>query len=367
MIEVNIIGSIKSKFPEAVPADARRMKKEISYIEIREEYSTGLYKIDTAEFIDVVFHFHQSEGWEMKTHTYSGNYKGVFATRSPRRPSPIGITTVKLLERKGNTLKVTGLDAIDNTPVLDIKIGDTYLLQQNLEDIAEKRLMEDPRKDLMALVLAGDTKRLLLKAGQLHGHYCPGLAMGVMAATRAMNALKIDDSDGLEDVLAITENNNCMSDGVQFVTGCSFGNNALIFKDIGKTAFTLCRRSGKGIRISSRPGSREYMRTAKEKFSAEYAKVVGQKEHAEENKEQYKLTGLDAALTTLELDFDRIFKTEDVNVEVPDYAPSHESINCSSCGEPVMATRIVKKAGKPFCMPCLGETSHRLDGDGIHC
>lgn len=47
--------------------------------------------------------------------------KGIFATRSPVRPNPIGITTVKLIERKANTLIVEGLDAIDNTPVIDIK------------------------------------------------------------------------------------------------------------------------------------------------------------------------------------------------------------------------------------------------------
>jgi tRNA-Thr(GGU) m(6)t(6)A37 methyltransferase TsaA len=46
---------------------------------------------------------------------------GVFASRSPARPNPIGITTVKLLERRENVLKVTGMDAIDGTPVLDIK------------------------------------------------------------------------------------------------------------------------------------------------------------------------------------------------------------------------------------------------------
>lgn len=46
---------------------------------------------------------------------------GLFATRSPRRPNPIGVTTVRLLERQGNILKVKGLDAIDGTPVIDVK------------------------------------------------------------------------------------------------------------------------------------------------------------------------------------------------------------------------------------------------------
>ncbi|MDZ7740425.1 MAG: tRNA (N6-threonylcarbamoyladenosine(37)-N6)-methyltransferase TrmO [Bacteroidota bacterium] len=366
MINLQNIGIVRSKFKEAEPSDARLMKKEISYVEVKEEFAEGLYKIEKSEFIDIVFHFHQSEGYEMKTHTYSGDYKGVFATRSPRRPSPIGVTTVKLLERKGNTLKVTGLDAIDGTPVLDIKTGDTYLLQQNLEDISNERLKTDPHKDIMALVLAKDTVRLLLKAGQLHGHYCPGLAMGVMAATHAMNALKVDDSDGLEDLLAITETNNCLSDGVQFVTGCTFGNNALVFKDLGKTAFTLTKRDGSGIRVATRAGAKEYMHKKKQAFTEEYAKLVGDQDHSEQTKESYKLSGIQAALHTLKLEFDKIFKTERIDVKIPDYAPSHESINCNKCGEPVMATRITEKEDKAFCLECAGEGFGMLDGEGVH-
>ena len=46
---------------------------------------------------------------------------GVFATRSPRRPNPIGISVVKLIKRRGNVLVVSGIDAIDGTPLIDIK------------------------------------------------------------------------------------------------------------------------------------------------------------------------------------------------------------------------------------------------------
>lgn len=366
MFQIEIIGYIKSKFKEAKPSDARFMKKEISYIEVKEEFSEGLYKLEKSDFIDIVFNFHKSVGYEIQTHTYSGDYKGVFATRSPERPSSIGITTVKLLGINGNTLKVTGLDAIDGTPVLDIKTSDTYLLQQNLEDISNHRLKSDPRKDIMALILARDTERLLLKAGQLHGHYCPGIAMGIMAATYAMNALKVNESDGLEDLLAITETNNCLSDGVQFVTGCTFGNNALIFKDIGKTAFTLTKRDGKGIRISCRADAKEYMHKEKQAFTEEYAKLIGQNQRNEENKNNFKLSGIQAALHTLKLDFNKIFNIKNIDVEIPDYAPSHESIICAKCGEPVMATRIIEKDGKPYCLCCADERYGQLDGDGIH-
>ncbi len=361
-INIEIIGHIRSKFSESI--DARLMKKEISYIDIGEKYSGGLYKIEKSQFIDVLFNFHQSTKYELKTHTYSGDYKGVFATRAPERPTLIGVTTVELLERNGNTLKVTGLDALDGTPVLDIKPADTYLLQQNLEQITIERQKTNPRKDIVALVLANDTETLLLKAGQLHGHFCPGLAMGIMAATYAMNQIK-EQSDGLEDLLAIAETNNCMSDGVQFVTGCTFGNNALIFKDVGKTAFTLSRRDGKGIRVSTRGDSKDYLRKAHARFSEQYTKVVKEQQHDKGNTTVFKVSGVEASLNTLKLDFDRIFNVESMEADIPDYAPSHDSILCEHCGEPVMATRIVEKDGKYCCLLCSGKRYHELTGDGI--
>ena len=73
--------------------------------------------------------------------------------------------------------------------------------------------------------------------------------MGVKAAVLAVRELGVR-STGMEEVVAIVETNNCFSDGIQFITGCSFGSNALIYRDFGKTAFTLARRSGDGVRIS---------------------------------------------------------------------------------------------------------------------
>ena len=113
------IGLVRSEFKE--PADPHEMREHESVIHIDEEYEDGLYKIEENEYLQVLFHFHLSEGYSLQCTTYSGKFKGVFASRSPRRPSAIGVTTVKLLERDGRTLRVKGLDAVDGTPVLDIK------------------------------------------------------------------------------------------------------------------------------------------------------------------------------------------------------------------------------------------------------
>ena len=261
-------------------------------------------------------------------------------------------------------MKVQGLDALDETPVIDIKPLHIPMNEEELEASEVQVRKMNPRKLIVSNIWAGKTDRLLLDAAQIHGHFCTGLAMGVMMATRAMQLIR-GNSDGLEDLLAIVETNNCVSDGVQFVTGCTFGNNALIFKDFGKTAFTLTKRDGKGIRISTLPGGKGYMRKAHPLFSESYKKVVADQDHSDEEISKFKQLGVEKAFATLTLDFDKLFKVEDVDVEIPAYAPSHESILCNTCGEEVMGTRIIRRRGKQFCVPCAGENGKILTGNGI--
>ncbi|MDZ7838898.1 MAG: FmdE family protein [Actinomycetota bacterium] len=83
---------------------------------------------------------------------------------------------------------------------------------------------------------------LLLKSAEFHGHICSFSAYGVKAGYYAMKKLALNN-EGMEEVLAIVETNNCFSDGIQLVTGCTFGNNALIFNDLGKTAVTVINRA----------------------------------------------------------------------------------------------------------------------------
>lgn len=363
MTKLTEIGFVKSSFEK--PANPTEMKKHISFIHIKKEFEEGLFKIEDSDYIDVVFGFNKSEGFELKLNIFTGERKGVFASRSPQRPNSLGITTVKIIERNGCELKISGLDALNNSPVFDIKPCDNSVFEANSEAIMEKKFKSNPRKQIISHILAGETDKLLIKAAQMHGHYCPGLAMGVMAATFAMQQIKFQ-SDGMEDLIVITETNNCVSDGVQFVTGCSFGNNALIFKDIGKTAFTISKRDGKGIRISTQPNSREYIRQAKGNFTSQYEKVIKKQDHSDQEIALLKKLGIESAFDILKLDFEKIFKVEEVEIEIPAYAPSHESIFCEKCGECIMASRIINIEGKKICIPCAGEKYFRLDGHGIN-
>ena len=98
----------------------------ISDIYVNEELAEALDGIEAFAYIIIIYWLHLSDpdNVPLKVHP-RGNperpLRGVFATRSPNRPNRIGITTVKLLKHEGNRLTVTGLDAIDGTPVLDIK------------------------------------------------------------------------------------------------------------------------------------------------------------------------------------------------------------------------------------------------------
>lgn len=102
----------------------RSVEGDISEIAIDPELADGLYRLEESERILVLFVFDRSDGYELKVHP-KGDVKnplvGVFASRSPRRPNPVGATVVKLLGIEDNVLTVRGLDAWVGTPVVDIK------------------------------------------------------------------------------------------------------------------------------------------------------------------------------------------------------------------------------------------------------
>ncbi|MFW6048003.1 MAG: FmdE family protein [Candidatus Natronoplasma sp.] len=222
----------------------------------------------------------------------------------------------------------------------------------------------NPRKYIWDLIEKGDVEELLHEAAVLHGHYCPGLALGVKGSYELVKRLDMK-SEGMEDVLAIVETNNCASDGVQFVTGCSFGNNSLIFRDLGKTAFTLTDRDSKGLRARVVENASKHWEEKVEEFSELYDKVVDRREGDEEDKEELMSASEKASLAVIGTDVEKIFDIEDVEIEIPDYAPMHDSYICDICGEKVMATRTVEDEGKIYCLECAGEGYSELTGYGI--
>jgi len=122
-LELKPIGIIHSSYKNRGKAPYQGYRSEkISEIEVFKEFEEGLKDIEGFSHIVVIFWFHKSRGYHLLVRTpWDDVLHGLFATRSPYRPCPLGLTIVELAAREENILKVKGLDAIDGTPLLDIK------------------------------------------------------------------------------------------------------------------------------------------------------------------------------------------------------------------------------------------------------
>ena len=118
------IGFIRSSFEETsqIPKGLGAKHTAEGLLEVLPQYETGLTDIEGFSHLFVVWVFDKSTGYDLTGTPPSDNRPhGVFATRSPRRPNPIGLTVVQLLRREGLRLFLRGIDMLDGTPVLDIK------------------------------------------------------------------------------------------------------------------------------------------------------------------------------------------------------------------------------------------------------
>jgi formylmethanofuran dehydrogenase subunit E len=161
------------------------------------------------------------------------------------------------------------------------------------------------------------------KAVYFHGHACPGVAIGVLAAKYVLehgNEFSID-----ENLVAMVENDNCSVDALQAILGTTFGKGNLIFLDYGKNNYTFFnRKTNKAVKLSSKRTS------------------FGNRELPKEERIKQLLN----------LAPEDIFNIQEVAFKPPERAKIHESIICENCGEATMSTRIQYYEGKKLCFPC---------------
>ena len=119
------IGTVHSAFetPEDVPKHASDTVEMTGTVELCEEYAEGLAEIEGFSHLTLVTHLHGIDEPVMRCDPpfAEGVRPGIFATRGPRRPNPIGLSLVRLRGVDGATLTVDDLDLVDGTPVLDVK------------------------------------------------------------------------------------------------------------------------------------------------------------------------------------------------------------------------------------------------------
>jgi tRNA-Thr(GGU) m(6)t(6)A37 methyltransferase TsaA len=109
-------------------------------IEVFKEYEDGLTDLDGFSHIILLYHFHMSEGFSLKVIPFMDDHpRGLFSTRAPRRPNPIGISIVHLIKMEDNILHIKDLDIIDGTPLLDIK---PYVPDIDVRETSKKGWLE---------------------------------------------------------------------------------------------------------------------------------------------------------------------------------------------------------------------------------
>ncbi len=124
MFTPQAIGFIRSPYKETstIPKGLGAKHDADGILDILPQFEAGLKDVDGFSHLFVIWVFDRSEGFELVGKPPIDTVPhGVFATRSPRRPNPIGLTVVELLRREGPQLYVRGVDMLDGTPILDIK------------------------------------------------------------------------------------------------------------------------------------------------------------------------------------------------------------------------------------------------------
>jgi formylmethanofuran dehydrogenase subunit E len=227
----------------------------------------------------------------------------------------------------------------------------------------------DPRAEIRRALEDKDLEWLLKKTGEIHGHFCPGSALGVMASVYGLThpEMGFTPSDGMEGLVAVVETNSCFADGVQMVSGCTIGNNCLVYRDLGKTAVTFAQRGrGTGIRVRVRPDFRSFVEQAVPEFFPLMEKVVKNRTGSEEEVAAFKAKGAEAGFALIQAPLSEVLIAEKVTPTLPGYAPIIQSIVCPGCGETLMATKTVTEGeGKGICFMCARKEYRQVEGQGI--
>ena len=123
-IEYRPIGIVHSPFAElkGMPIQPSRAKGIAGTVEVFFEFQEGLKDLNGFSHIILLYHFHMVTGYSLQVVPFlDSELRGLFATRAPKRPNPIGLSVVRLEGVQGGVLSVLDLDILDGTPILDIK------------------------------------------------------------------------------------------------------------------------------------------------------------------------------------------------------------------------------------------------------
>lgn len=145
-IEYHPIGVIHSPFqtPEGTPIQTSGAVGVEAEIEVYPEFADGLEDLAGFSHIILLYHFHLAKKFSLRVKPYLDDVlHGLFATRAPARPNPIGISVVRLMKIEDRTLHVKDIDVVDKTPLLDIK---PYVPEFDVKEVDEIGWLESKSK-----------------------------------------------------------------------------------------------------------------------------------------------------------------------------------------------------------------------------
>lgn len=193
------------------------------------------------------------------------------------------------------------------------------------------------------------TQEIIDKAVAFHGHWCPGISLGIRVAAWAMQNF---GTAADEEIVAVTETDMCAVDAVQALVGCTFGKGNLIFRDRGKVAFTFFRRSdGKSARLVQRLRDDEISRRSQEIRRELASPHLSEQEsiRLEAQREELRKKSTEQILS---LPFEELFSIGKALCDMPQPARRLPTVICESCKEGVMASRIREIDGRKLCIDC---------------
>jgi formylmethanofuran dehydrogenase subunit E len=198
------------------------------------------------------------------------------------------------------------------------------------------------------------TEEQIQRAVDFHGHWCPGLAIGLRASELALREF---GRAGDEEIVAVVETDMCAVDAIQVLTGCTFGKGNLLHRDYGKAAFTFYRRrDGKALRLVFDPsllgGPGEAVAALQQKQAAGALTTPEQKELAALRKAW--------AERIMESEPGEGFRVKPVAGPPPGRARVMRSLPCEVCGEKTMESRTRRFDGRILCGPCFERLDTRL-------
>lgn len=142
-IKYKQIGTIHSPFqePKGTPIQPLAAKDIVGTVEVFQEYMDGLKDLGGFSHVILVYHFHLSKKSSLHVKPFMDDQiHGVFSTRAPTRPNPIGMSVVRLISIEKNILRIQDLDIVDGTPLLDIK---PYVPEFDVRDVIKKGWLEN--------------------------------------------------------------------------------------------------------------------------------------------------------------------------------------------------------------------------------